>query len=232
MANESFIYRNRYWIGGGIALAIIGVTAYINRKKVIKGVKISVKAMTDFVNNLTNTALAEYNFWQNGAIKEGDPRTMERLRAYWRDGAGVKNWTDAQMKSEAWSAAFISYIMKKSGAGKDWKYSPSHSTYIVDAIKNRKENNSNPFKGYKPEEVKVEVGDLVGYPRQAGVTYDTTGAFMSHTDVVVKIGNGYADSIGGNISDTVKVTRVPLTPDGKIDKSKASKYFVVIKNKK
>ena len=229
--NKEWLYKNRYWIGGGIALAIIGVTAYINRKKVIKGVKISVKAITDFVNNLTNTALAEYNFWQDGSIKEGDPRTMERLRMYWKEGAGVKNWTDAQMKSEAWSAAFISYIMKKSGAGRDWKYSPSHSTYIVDSIKNRKENNANPFKGYKPEEVKLEVGDLVGKARQGGVTYDTKGAYKSHTDVVVKIKDGYADTIGGNVGDTVKVTKVPLTPDGKVD-LKRSDYFVVIKNKK
>ena len=32
----SFVYKNRYWIGGGITLAIIGVTLYINRKKVEK----------------------------------------------------------------------------------------------------------------------------------------------------------------------------------------------------
>jgi peptidoglycan L-alanyl-D-glutamate endopeptidase CwlK len=32
----SFVYKNRYWIGGGITFAIIGVTLYINRKKVEK----------------------------------------------------------------------------------------------------------------------------------------------------------------------------------------------------
>lgn len=204
---------------------------WIYRKQIQSGVSKGFQALSDFVNNLTNVALNEYNFWQGGSIKEGDARTMERLRQYWREGAGVNNWTDAQMKSEAWSAAFISYIMKKSGAGSDWKYSPSHSTYIVDSIKNRKENNSKPFKGYRPEEVKLEVGDLVGKARQSGVGYDTTGAYKSHTDVVVKIKDGYADTIGGNVGDTVKITKVPLTPDGKID-LKRSNYFVVIKNKK
>lgn len=32
----SFIYKNRYWIGGGITIAIIGISAYINRKKIAK----------------------------------------------------------------------------------------------------------------------------------------------------------------------------------------------------
>jgi len=126
---------------------------------------------------------------------------------------------------------FENNLMKKSGAGSDWKYSPSHSTYIVDSIKNRKENNSNRFKGYRPEEVKLEIGDLVGKARQSGVNYDTLGNYKSHTDIVVKINNGYADTIGGNVGDTVKVTRVPLTPDGKVD-LKRSDYFVVIKSGK
>lgn len=186
-----------------------------------------------FASKLKESALKEFSFWGQGAVKEGDPRTMEQLRKYWREGAGVNNWTDAQMTDEAWSAAFISYIMKKSGAGQDWKYSPSHSTYIVDSIKNRKENNAKPFKGYRPQEVKLNVGDIVGFARQPGVNYDTTGAYKSHTDVVVAIKNGYAETIGGNVSNSVSMTKIPLTSDGKIDSSKASKpYFVVIKNMK
>ena len=31
--------------------------------------------------------------------------------------------------------------MKKAGAGDDFSYNPSHSVYIRDAIKNRKQNN-------------------------------------------------------------------------------------------
>jgi len=190
------------------------------------------KSISAFVNNLQNTAIKELDFWKKGSLKEGDKSMMDRLRAYWKEGGGV-NWSDQKMKDEAWSAAFISYIMKKSGAGSDFKYSTSHSTYITDAVKNRKENNSNPFKAYRPEEVKLEIGDLVGYPRQSGVTYDTKGAYKAHTDIVIGIKNGIAETIGGNIADSVSITKVPLTLDGKIDKSKArNNYFVVIKNKK
>jgi hypothetical protein len=215
------------WIIFAVGVSAVLVVGWIYRRSIKRG-------LSYFVSKLKNTALSELEFWKQGNLTENDPSVMERLRMYWNEGAGVKNWGDQQMKDEAWSAAFISYIMKKSGAGEDWKYSPSHSTYITQAIKNRKENVSNPFKGYKPEEVKIEVGDLVGKPREGGVTYDSVGAYKSHTDVVVTIKDGYAESIGGNVANSVVITKVPLTPDGKIDNSKVSggKYFVVIKNKK
>ena len=218
------------WLIFGIGGTTLLVLSWIYRGAIKKG----ALAVTGFVNNLVNQAQAEWEFWGQGTKKEGDPSTMERLRQYWKEGAGVTNWNDQQMTDEAWSASFISYVMKKSGAGSDWKYSPSHSTYIVDSIKNRKQNNNKPFKGFKPEEVKVEIGDIVGKPRQEGVTYDTTGAYKSHTDIVTAIKDGYAETIGGNVSNSVSMTKVPLTADGKIDNSKVSgyKYFVVIKNMK
>lgn len=218
----------KIYIYVGIGL-FAGALIYVYRSQVKKGIKMTISKISDFANKLKNKAEEEYNFWKNGTIKEGNPLTMERLREYWREGAGVKNWSDYQMINEAWSAAFISYIVKKSGAGDQWKYAPSHSVYITDSIKNRKLNLNKAFKGYKPEEVKLQIGDIIGKPRQAGVNYDTTGSYKSHTDVVVNITKDYADTIGGNVSNSVSITRVPLK-NGKIDKTKAPQYFVVIKN--
>ena len=215
--------------------SIFVLAAILFRKPIVKKVKNKLNTiLTDFVNTLRNTALSEYKAWKSGSTKEGNSATIERLRKYWKEGAGVTNWSDDKMTNEAWSAAFISYIMKKSGAGSEWKYSPSHSTYIVDSIKNRKENNSNSFKGYKPEEVKLKIGDLVGKARQSGVNYDTKGSYKSHTDVVVNIKDGVADTIGGNVRNSVSLTKIPLDANGKIDNSKVSgnKYFVVIKTLK
>lgn len=229
------------WIIIGIGGVTILVLSWIYRGAIKKGaasvqeaVEEGVSTIRNFVNRLVSQAREEWEFWRRGDVKEGDPSTMERLRKYWREGAGIQNWSDEKMADEAWSAAFISYVMKKSGAGADWKYSPSHSTYIVDSIRNRKLNNNNQFKGYRPEEVKLEIGDIVGKPRQDGVTYDSLGPYKSHTDIVVDIKNGFADTIGGNVGNSVSLTKVPLTPDGKIDNSRVSgrKYFVVIKNTK
>ena len=224
---------NEKWIVAGIVGVTTIALSWIYRKGIKRGIKGGIESIESlFVNNLTKMALDEWKAWNKGLTKEGDASTMDRLRAYWREGAGLTNMSDQDMINEAWSAAFISYLMKKSGAGSDWKYSSSHSKYITDSIKNRKENNNKPFKGYRPEEVKIRIGDLVGFARQSGVTYDTTGDYKSHTDIVIDVKDGYADTIGGNVGQSVKITRVPLTADGKIDLAKANKYFVVIKNKK
>lgn len=230
MSEASKITERDKWILVTIAGAIFIAITYINRKSIVAG----AKALGNFVENLRNTAIEELKAWQNGLIKENDKSVEDRIAKYWKEGAGITNWSKQRMQDEAWSAAFISYIVKKSGGGKDWKYSPSHSTYIVDSIKNRLQNNSNPFKGYRPEEVKLEVGDIVGKPRQSGVTYESRGAYKSHTDIVVAIRGNVAETIGGNVGNSVAVTNIPLTNDGKIDNSKVSgyKYFVVIKNTK
>jgi hypothetical protein len=186
----------------------------------------------NFVSNLRNNAMEELRAWQNGLLKETDKSVLDRLTKYWKEGAGITNWSEQRMQNEAWSAAFISYLVKLSGGGRGFKYAPSHSTYIIDSIKNRLENNSNPFKGFKPEEVKIEVGDIVAKPRQTGVSYNSKTAYKSHADVVTDIKNGFAETIGGNVNNSVAITKIPLTVDGKIDNKKVQgfKYFVVIKN--
>jgi hypothetical protein len=204
-------------------LATIGVTglAFQYRKEIIgliKGKKIvSSKAVS--------LAEKEKKKWGNGNIKEHDPKTLKELKDYWKS-VGL---TYEGMKNEAWSAAFISYIMKKAGAKDSFKYSPSHSVYIVDAIKNKKENKGS-WKGYKPEEVRVAKGDLVCYARQNGVSYDTTNRYLSHCDIVNNIDkkNGFITAIGGNVSDSVRESKYDISKEGIVTDRK---IFVVIKNK-
>lgn len=213
----------------GIAVGAVVITAgFVFRKQISRG----LFGATKFNNKLANSAIKEWEAWGKGSVKEGDAATMERLRRYWREGTGV-NWSDSKMTNEAWSAATISYLMKSNGAGSDFNYSTSHSDYIRSAIKNRKENNKNPFKGFKPEEVKIEKGDLLCYGRNGQGGYDNEHRYASHCDMAVDVRKGNANSIGGNVGNSVSLTRVPLTADGKIDKSKTNKpYFVVIKNTK
>ena len=222
--------KTKIWLSALVVGTLALITlAYVYRKEISR-------KLSEFKKNLLNYANFEYSLWNtNGKAKEGDSYTMERLRNYWVNGGGVKGWDDDRMTREFWSAAFISYLMKKGGAGSDFKYSTNHSDYIRDSIKNRLEKNNNPFKGYKPEEKIVEEGDLVCYARQSGVGYETTNSYASHCDLVtnVKKDEGKAVSIGGNVSDSVSKTIVPLDSDGKIDLSRGEKeYFVIIKNLK
>ena len=210
------------------SVLLVGGLAFLFRKQI----KSLIKGQGEVSRAASKLAISEWEHWGRGRIKEGDAATMERLRQYWRQGGGV-DWSDRKMIDEAWSAAFISYLMGKAGAGDNFKYSTSHSEYIRDAVKNRKQNNQKTFKGFRPEEVKIDVGDLVCYPRQSGVNYDSTGSYKSHCDIITKVENNQAVSIGGNVSNSVTKSIVPLV-NGKIDKGRDSKgyggYFVVIKN--
>jgi len=203
------------------AILLVGGAILAYRKRV--GISKMAKKAIDI-------AQAEYEAWNKGDVqrKEGDSSMYKNIKKYWQEGSGTF-WSKTKMINEAWSAAFISWVMKKSGAGDDFKYSPSHSVYIRDAIKNRKEDNKNPFKGYRPEEKKVERGDLVCYARQAGVNYDTTGRYASHCDIIVKIEDGNAIGVGGNVSNSVSKTEYEIDKKGKIT---GDKVFVIIKNEK
>ena len=209
----------------GLGVSTLTLLWLLSRKKPKKSV---------FKTKLISLANLEHEAWGFGKIKEGNKDTIQRLRNYWQDGAGIKANDDFYV-NEPWSSAFISYLMKNAGAGDEFKYNSSHSQYITEAIKNRKENNTKKFKGYKPDEVKVEVGDLVCYPRQRGVTYDSKAPYLSHCDLIVAIKEDNAVGIGGNVSNSVNKKNYPLK-NGKIDKSRDKLnyggVFVVIKNNK
>ncbi|TRV03739.1 MAG: DUF2272 domain-containing protein [Microcystis wesenbergii Mw_MB_S_20031200_S109] len=138
-----------------------------------------------------------------------------------------------------WSAAFISFIMKQSGAGDQFKYSVLHATYIVDAVKNRDNPNAS-FRGYPIDWIRPSVGDLICAPRgknAADVTYQKIakrdkGDFKSHCDIVVAKNNNQLEVIGGNVGDSVAKTIVSLDAQGhiKVTKPDFRPWFVVIKN--
>ncbi len=205
-----------------VGLGIIALGTFIVYKLKNRGGKASKNA---FRKDLVKIAEDEHKHWDSGRLKETATGMYDRLKSYWSNiGWGEHKWTPS---SVAWSAAFISYVMKKANAGSNFKYSASHSKYIRDAVKNRKENNSNPFKAYKLNEKKVEVGDLVCYSRQSGVNYDTTNSYKSHCDIVVNVDNNQAEVIGGNVGHTVGKKTVQLK-DGKVADNK-NDWFTIIK---
>jgi hypothetical protein len=213
---------------GGVSLLTISLIYLFSKPKKQKS--------SPFKKKLINLANEEFDKWNKGGVrvKEGSQDTIQDLRDYWEKGAGVKQ-NDNYYVEEAWSSAFISYLMRMAGAGDDFKYAPSHSQYISEAVKNRKENNSKKFKAYKPNEVDVKVGDLVCYPRQSGVGYDSGAGYKSHCDLIINVNGDKAVGVGGNVSDSVSKKDYVLK-EGKIDKSKDTKgyggIFVVIKNNK
>jgi len=210
-------------IEGGIAIGVL-VVLVVFRKPISR----LIFGATPFNLKTTNLAKKEWRAWDKGKAKETDSAMYGRLKRYWNNvGWDESRWTPS---SQPWSASFISTIMKDGGAKGDFKYSSSHSSYIVQSIKNKKENNKNPFKGYKPSDVRVKRGDIICYSRAgSNADYNTTSSYKSHCDLVVKVKKGLVKTIGGNVGHSVNEKEVKTDNKGKLQDSK---YFVVIKNNK
>lgn len=208
---------------GATIFAVVGVVglSVMYRKEIVGAISgkriVSKKAVQIAKKELTK--------WGNGSIKEHDPKTLENLKDYWR----AVDLDYSKMKNEAWSAAFISWVMKQAGAKDQFDYSPSHSVYIRRAIENKK-NNKGSWKGYKPSDVKVEKGDLICYARPISDKYDATGRYASHCDLVYDVDrkSKIVRAIGGNVSNSVTESTTSIDENGKL---KGGKHFVILKNK-
>ena len=123
----------------------------------------------------------------------------------------------------AWSAAFISYVMRIAGAKQAFPYAADHAVYINAA----KRMTLGTEQGWlvsaeRPEAYAPVPGDLIchGRDQAASLRYDdlpTVGMFPAHCDVVVEgPKDGVIGVIGGNVHDTVTLRHIPVTADGKL----------------
>jgi hypothetical protein len=115
----------------------------------------------------------------------------------------------------AWSAAFISYVMRIAGAATRFPYAESHSTYINLAAAGA----TAAIKAYPPQGIAPSPGDLIctGRGRAAALHFadlPTAAPFPSHCDIVVAKAPGMLTVIGGNIDDSVTEKHVPVTAGG------------------
>jgi Uncharacterized protein conserved in bacteria (DUF2272) len=121
----------------------------------------------------------------------------------------------------AWSAAFISYVMRLAGAGNRFPYTETHSDYINAARRHALGQAPGiAITTERPLLYPPELGDLICAWRDAHpITYDdlpTAGRFPSHCDIVVGKESGLLDVIGGNVENAVAMKRVPVTADGRL----------------
>lgn len=121
----------------------------------------------------------------------------------------------------AWSAAFISYIMRSSGAGPRFPYAQSHSRYINIAARMAKGQASGwVVTAEAPDSYAPLPGDLICFARGSAqkLRYERlpTGGFPSHCDIVVGKGAQGLEVIGGNVADSVTLKHVPISPEGRI----------------
>ena len=135
----------------------------------------------------------------------------------------------------AWSAAFISYVMRIAGAGTRFPYSPTHSAYVNAAAAGR----SPILRAQPPEVYPPKPGDLIcrGRYRAEDLTFrdlPTSYLWPGHCGIVVSVAPGTLDIVGGNVEDAVRLTHVPITERGTLGNAREPvldqryRWFVVL----
>ena len=164
------------------------------------------------------------------------PGLWQRVGEYWWEsmdsGTRFASWTGKHDESGnvfpasadghyAWSAAFISYIMRIAGAGDQFPYSAAHVDYINAAREvSLGQQNGMALSAERVDAYAPQPGDLIclGRGRSAAMTFDDLPApsFPGHCDIVVDVTPGQLTVIGGNVDDSVTEKHVPTTVDGKL----------------
>ena len=147
-----------------------------------------------------------------------DPSQAEAAWTGKHDAAG-RVFPPEQDETYAWSAVFVSYVMRMAGAGSGFPYAAGHDVYIRAAFKG---DPKLVVAAERPEAYAPRPGDLIcaARGRDSHLRFGELGhtpVFISHCDIVVDTGGPQGlSAIGGNVSDTVAMRHLPVTSDGRL----------------
>ena len=160
-------------------------------------------------------------YWR--AVPEAEAAAaIARNRGLWSGrlagvpGPGV--WSDP-----AWSAAFVSYVMRTAGVDeREFHPSAAHAFYLDAILRDAAEFPAQaPFVPHDPAARVPEPGDLICADRSRRPLASwrdrlpETGQFRPmHCDLVIRTTSGAAEAVGGNIADAVTLTLYPTDAAG------------------
>jgi hypothetical protein len=164
------------------------------------------------------------------AKPERAPGLWERVGEYWWLGLGGQGrearWTGKQDENGrvfraldderyAWSAAFISYVMRIAGAGDRFPYAANHAAYVNAAASGR----SAILAAHAPQSYAPKLGDLLCFGREwaSGLRFSdlpTSGYWPGHCAIVVARQDNTLSVVGGNDADAVTMEHVSIARDG------------------
>jgi len=186
-----------------------------------------------FAKKLAGIAQKQYDLYHFDS--EADPPLAKQIERY---------WTDLSLKfpgvSTAWSAVFVSWCVEQAGAtSAEFKFNPAHSQFVYAAIQNGL-HSTGVFRAFSVESYAPQIGDIIQNNR-GGNTFSfdyarTHRSYESHSAIVVETGvdskGGYATTIGGNESDSVRMKLVRLTNKGLVKQRTNSPFICVIQDLK
>ena len=164
------------------------------------------------------------------AKPERAPGLWERVGEYWWLGLGGKGrearWTGKHDENGrvfpaldderyAWSAAFISYVMRIAGAGGRFPYAPNHAAYVNAAASGR----SPILIAHAPQSYAPKLGDLLCFGREwaSGLRFSDLPSrdyWPGHCGIVVARQDNILSVVGGNDRDAVMMDHVTIASDG------------------
>ncbi len=122
----------------------------------------------------------------------------------------------------AWSAAFVSYVMRMAGAGARFPYAASHYVYVNAAMRT---SSDIALRAEDPARYAPQPGDLVCVARDSAQALRfvdlPVARFWGHCDIVVGDIAVRRDGlelavVGGNLQDAVALRRLALSEDGRL----------------
>jgi hypothetical protein len=115
----------------------------------------------------------------------------------------------------AWSAAFVSYVMRMAGAGSRFPYAAAHAVYVDAAVRG-----SAILRAEDPALYAPQPGDLVCVGRVPArpLRYADLPVrqFAGHCDIAIKLEGAGLAVVGGNVQDAVALKYLPLGLDGRL----------------
>ena len=146
---------------------------------------------------------------------------VDRQNDEWQEDGADARWRDA------WSAAFISWVMCEGGinSSNKFQHAIAHHKYIDQAIRARDgEEPQALFVAYDAGEQKVLPGDLLctgSRPQYQNLAErrDQLGmGARTHCDIVIDVdyAAGLIDTIGGNVQSAVRLKTISVADDGKL----------------
>jgi hypothetical protein len=188
------------------------------------------------------------DYVQNDAtMGERQPGLWQRVGEYWWEGTNAgepdSRWTGkhdaagrvfpvAANGDYAWSAAFISYVMRMAGAGRAFPYSPDHATYINYAAR---PGAHQLLVAENPQTYAPRLGDLVCFPRDwaSGLRFTdlpTAYSFPSHCGIVIASEAQTLTIVSGNVDDAVTMEHLHTNQTGELSDNREN-WFVVLQVK-
>lgn len=193
-----------------------------------------------FADAVAARAEREWSYWwDRGQLREDDEEAIPLLTDYWMQAKPGRSRSYAEIlarnTSKPWSAAFISFVMQRAGAGRHFHYADGHWNYIHQARWATYNTDDNELYWlHLIENHKPQKSDLICYSREeSGLNFNNAleNKFrFAHCDIVVRVGNDTIDVVGGNKSVnggndqhgvTVGKRTLRLNKNGLIDKEYA-----------